>query len=394
MTSPRAPEIAPGIAPEITPDIDVAVIGAGVIGLAIAKELAEAGRDVVVIERNAVIGHETSSRNSEVIHAGIYYPPGSLKARLCVAGRKRLYQFAEDNAVPFQRTGKLIVATTPEEAQNLSAIADRAASNGVTDLTKLTETAAKAIEPALRCTAAMLSPSTGILDSHAFMQALEGHLTSRGGTIVLNTCVSAIDRGADGLFTLTWQNATPQQNGASSRLTARTVVAAAGHGMSDLMEQLPSNGLYQPPRTFLAKGHYFALHRKAPFKHLIYPVPMAGGLGIHLTLDLGGRARFGPDVQWIKDIDYSFDDGDAARRNRFVSAVRRYWPDLDADDLEPAYTGIRPKLSGPDEPAADFAIDGPAEHGVPNLVTLNGIESPGLTASLAIAEHVARLLAH
>lgn len=393
MTSPRAPENAPEIAPDIAPDIDVAVIGAGVIGLAIAKELAEAGREVVIIERHKAVGLETSSRNSEVIHAGIYYPPGSLKARLCVAGRKRLYRFAEDNAVPFRRTGKLIVATTPEEELKLSAIADRAVLNGVTDLTKLTETAAKAIEPALRCTAALLSPSTGILDSHAFMQALEGHLMSRGGTIVLNTCVSAIDRGADGLFILTCQNATPQQKGTSSRLTARTLVAAAGHGMPDLMKQLPSNGLYQPPSTFLAKGHYFALHRKAPFKHLIYPVPVDGGLGIHLTLDLGGRARFGPDVQWINDIDYSFDDAGGARHDRFISAIRSYWPDLDANDLEPALTGIRPKLSGPGEPAADFAIHGPAEHSIPNLVTLNGIESPGLTASLAIAEYVARQLA-
>lgn len=374
------------------PDIDVAIVGAGVIGLAIAAALARGDREVLVLERNHAIGQETSARNSEVIHAGLYYQPGSLKARLCVDGRKRLYRFADENAIPYRRTGKLLVATNAQEERVLADIAVRAAANGVTDAEPLTASGASALEPALACTAALLSPSTGILDSHAYMQALEGHLTSHDGSVVLNTRVSTISLESNGLFTLNCHDRANHTADREYRLTARSVVAAAGHGMPDLAATLPSTAAYAPPQTCLAKGHYFTLRQKAPFKHLIYPVPADAGLGIHVTLDLNGQARFGPDVTWVDDIDYHFEDADGARRRRFASAIRRYWPDLDATTLDPGYTGIRPKLSRPGEPAADFAIDGPAQHGIANLVSLFGIESPGLTASLAIAEYVANML--
>ncbi len=371
-----------------TADVDMLVIGGGVIGLAIGDALARGGRDVLVVERNGALGQETTARSSEVIHAGIYYPKGSLKARLCVAGRDHLYKFAAENGVNIRRTGKLIVAASPAEAERLTAIAAAGAANGVDDLRLLTMTEAKALEPEVSCVAALLSPSTGIVDSHGLMVALEGHLTTHGGRVVLATSVTGVSREDEGLFRVTVRNADT-----TSTITAHAVVAAAGLGMAALAPRLPRTGSYVPPAMLMAKGHYFNLRGRAPFRHLIYPIPTDGGLGVHVTLDLQGQARFGPDVQWVDRPDYAFDDPQGQRRADFAASIRRYWPDLDPDNLIPGYTGIRPKISGPGKPPADFAIHGPASHGIPNLVALYGIESPGLTASLAIGAHVAAMLA-
>jgi L-2-hydroxyglutarate oxidase LhgO len=372
-----------------TADVETLVVGAGVVGLAIGAALARSGREVLILERNSAIGQETSSRSSEVIHAGIYYPKGSLKALLCVEGRKRLYAFAAENGVNFLRTGKLIVATTPVEVERLAGIAKAAAANGVDDMQHLTAAQVSHLEPEVHCLEALLSPSTGIIDSHGLMVALEGHLTSRGASVVLGTDVTAIMREPSGLFHVETVN-----EGETSVLTADTVIVAAGHGMAALAPKLPRQGAYQPPPPFIAKGHYYSLRRKAPFSHLIYPIPVDGGLGVHLTLDLQGQARFGPDVQWIDTLDYSFDDQDGRRRSDFAASVQRYWPAVTEDDLISGYTGIRPKICGPGAPAADFAIHGPKDHGVQKLVALYGIESPGITASLAIANHVTQILGY
>ncbi|MCB1492134.1 MAG: NAD(P)/FAD-dependent oxidoreductase [Rhodobiaceae bacterium] len=365
-------------------DIETAVIGAGVVGLAIARTLALTGRSVVAVERHDLVGSETSARNSEVIHAGIYYPKGSLKALMCVEGRKRLYAYCRDHGVDHARVGKLIVATSEDQRGRLAGIAGAAAANGVDDMVVLDGPQARAMEPKLSCVAALHSPSTGIVDSHGLMMAYEGELDARGGQVALNTDVAALRALDGGGYGLVLRD--------GETVTAREVVVSAGLKASALMATL--GGPYAPPATGYAKGNYYALSVRAPFSRLIYPVPEPGGLGVHLTIDLAGRGRFGPDVEWLDEtdpdrIDYTVDP---ARAEGFYDAIRRYWPDLPDDALRPDYSGVRPKLSGRGEPAADFVVHGPEAHGLPGLVALYGIESPGLTASLALAEHVAGLL--
>ena len=354
---------------------DAVVIGAGVVGLAVARALAIHGRDVLVLERHGAVGEETSSRNSEVIHAGIYYEPSSLKARLCREGKEMFYAYAEERGIAHRRCGKLIVAVHKNQFSALEAIARRARANEVHDLRVMTADECARLEPEVRAARGLFSPSTGIIDSHDLMTNLHGDLGHHGGVVAFNTRVSALDLHDDGLIVRT---------GGADEMTLKPeiLVNAAGLGAQNLVEGLP--GL-SPPSLHYAIGHYYALSGKAPFNHLVYPVPGGGGLGIHVTLDLGGQARFGPDVRWIDDIDYRFDD---SRRGAFIEAIRAYYPGLDPGRLQPAYTGIRPKLSGPGEPAVDFRIDGPEHHGIPGLVNLFGLESPGLTASLAIAEDV------
>ncbi|MBI2314167.1 MAG: NAD(P)/FAD-dependent oxidoreductase [Betaproteobacteria bacterium] len=362
--------------------IDCCVIGAGVVGLAIARRMALAGREVIVLETHAAIGMETSSRNSEVIHAGIYYPAGGLKARLCVAGKEMLYAYCAERGIAHRRLGKLIVATGDEELPILARYRASAAANGVHDLQPLSDEDAQQLEPEVRCAGALLSPSTGIIDSHALMLALQGDAEREGASVVfLSPVVSG--RVENGGITLGVGGAEPM------KITCRTVVNAAGlsaQAVAHAISGIPGSAI---PPLYLAKGHYFTLPGKAPFSRLVYPVAGGGGLGVHVTLDLGGQAKFGPDVSWIEGVDYSFDESRAAL---FYQAIRRYYPELSDGALQPGYTGIRPKLSGPGKAAADFMIQGPREHGVPGLVSLYGIESPGLTASLAIAEHVAGLL--
>lgn len=368
-------------------DVETVVIGGGVVGLAIAAELAKAGPEVMLLERNDGIGQETSSRSSEVIHAGIYYPNGSLRAKLCVEGKRRLYEFSAENGVDARRLGKLIVATSRQDVEKLVSIAAGARHNAVNDLEFLSASETRAMEPEVCCEAALFSPSTGIIDSHGLMVALEGHVMASGGSVTLCAEVHRVAHSVSGLFTLDISS-----GGEFSQLSCRNLIASAGHGMAALSSALPRAKGYEPPASFLAKGYYYTLSGPAPFKHLIYPVPVEGGLGTHLTLDLQGRARFGPDVEWIDDLDYSFHDAEGTRRNSFESAVRRYWPDLKAGALEPGYTGIRPKISGKGQPARDFEIHGPETHGISGLVALYGIESPGLTAALAIGPYVASLL--
>lgn len=363
-------------------EVDCAVIGAGVVGLAVARALALAGREVLVLESEGAIGTGTSSRNSEVIHAGIYYPQGSLKATLCVEGRDALYEYAQARGVAHSRCGKLIVATSAEQVAQLDVIRAKAAANGVDDLVLLTAQQALAMEPQLQCVAALHSPSTGIVDSHALMLSLLGDLENAGGMLALK---SPIERAecVDGAVVLIAADGTA--------LRCRTVVNAAGLGAPALARRFEGMPASTVPREYFAKGSYFTLAGRAPFGRLIYPVPEPGGLGVHLTLDLGGQAKFGPDVQWVEAADDLVVD--PARGDRFYDEVRRYWPALPDGALIPGYAGMRPKISGPDEPAADFVISGPAVHGVPGLVHLFGIESPGLTSSLAIGRHVAQLLA-
>ena len=356
------------------------VIGAGVVGLAIARALALRGVEVALLEAEDAIGTHTSSRNSEVIHAGIYYPEGSLKARLCVAGRAALYDYAAARGIPHDRCGKLIVATDPAQAEVLAAIRARAAANGVA-LTPLTAAEAQGMEPALACTGGLLSPETGIVDSHALMTALRHDAEAAGALLALGTRVTRVETGPAGFVVHTDTADGPFV------LAADRVVNAAGLWASDVAARI--DGLTDVPETRFARGSYYAVPGRAAFRRLIYPVPEPGGLGVHLTLDLGGAMRFGPDVEWIDTVDYRVNP---TRGAHFEAEIRRYWPGLPAGALEPTYCGIRPKLSGEGEPAADFRIDGPAAHGIAGLVTLYGIESPGLTASLAIGDHVAGLL--
>ncbi len=357
-------------------DVECVVIGAGVVGLAIARALALSGREVMVLDGGAGIGQGVSSRNSEVVHAGMYYAPGSLKARFCVAGREMLYAYCARHGVGHARLGKLIVAADTAELPLLDRIAASAAANGV-PLDRLTAAEAMALEPALRIAGALHSPQTGIVDSHALMLAMEGELTQAGGTVV---CHAPVLGGTvrDGI-TLDVGGTEPMQ------LTCDVLVNAAGLQAPVLARSL---GL-DAPTGYLAKGSYYSLQGRAPFQRLIYPVPEPGGLGVHLTLDLGGQARFGPDVEWVDHENY---DVDPRRADGFYAAIRRYWPGLPDGALVPGYAGIRPKITGPGQPGADFRIDGPAHHGRRDLVQLFGIESPGLTASLAIGEHVAGLV--
>ena len=362
--------------------IDSVVIGAGVIGLAVGRALALAGREVVVVEAASAIGTETSSRNSEVIHAGIYYPTGSLKARLCVAGRERLYAYCAAKGIRHQRIGKLIVATTGAEVPILDRYLAQARANGVTDLAWVDGDEARRLEPAVTCVRALHSPSTGIIDSHEYLLALQGDLEAAGGMVVLNAPVTRVTREGAGYLISAGHDAAPA-------IRCRQLINAAGlhaQAVAATIEGLPAAKI---PARHLARGHYYTLSGKSPFKRLVYPVAETGGLGIHVTLDLAGGARFGPDVQWLDEIDYRFNPDTQAR---FAHAIRRYWPDLNEGRLQPGYTGIRPKLSGPGEPAADFLLQGPAMHGLPGVVNLYGIESPGLTAALALADEVVALL--
>ena len=362
--------------------VDCVVIGAGVVGLAVARALALAGREVVILEEAGAIGTETSSRNSEVIHAGIYYPPGSLKAVLCVEGKARLYRYCEERNIAHRRCGKLIVATTTEQVAALHRIQAQAAANGVSDLRLLTADEAQAMEPALRCVAALHSPSTGIVDSHGLMHSYQGEAEDRGAMRALQSPVTGGEVQTAGIV-LDVGGTEPMQ------IFARTVINSAGLMAQRFAAALRGFPADRVPPCYFAKGNYFSLTGRSPFTHLIYPVPEAAGLGVHLTLDLGGQARFGPDVEWIAEIDY---DVDLRRADGFYRAIRDYWPGLKDGQLAPGYAGVRPKLSGPDQPAGDFMIQGPQEHGIPGLVNLFGIESPGLTASLALAERVAQIV--
>ena len=357
-------------------DVEVVVAGAGVIGLAIARALAMGGRDVMVLEAADAFGTVTSSRNSEVIHAGIYYPRGSLKARLCVGGRQKLYEYCEAHGVPHRRCGKLIVATSLDQLGELEKIKAAAAANGVI-LEQLSAAQAQAMEPQLQCTGALLSPTTGIIDSHSYMLSLLGEAERHNATIVYESTVASARVEGDGIVV--------SVNGGETRLRAKLLINSVGLGAPALAGKIDGFPAAHVPRAYLAKGNYFVLAGRAPFSRLVYPVPEPGGLGVHLTLDLAGRARFGPDVQWVEEIDYAVDP---SRGDRFYGEVRKYWPGLVDGALEPAYSGMRPKISAPGAPNADFRIEGASTHGVPSVINLFGIESPGLTASLAIAEEV------
>ncbi len=363
-------------------EVECVVVGAGVIGLAAARALALAGREVLVLERAATIGFETSSRNSEVIHSGIYYPKDSLKATSCVAGRQRLYAYCREHGVAHARLGKLIVAVHQGEVPALEKIAAAARANGVDDVEWLSAERAQRLEPALHCVAALLSPSTGIIDSHALMLAYQGEAEAAGAAIVLRTPVLSGTVLAD-RFELAIGGDEP------SAICCRFLVNAAGLHAPALARAIDGVPPETIPPAYFCRGVYFTLAGRSPFRRLVYPVPPAGGLGVHITLDLAGQARFGPDVEWISAIDYSVDP---TRGDAFYAAVRSYWPGLRDGALQPGYAGIRPKISGPDEPAADFVVQGPQSHCVPRLVNLYGIESPGLTASLPLADQVVRQL--
>ena len=361
--------------------VDCVVIGAGVVGLAVARALSLVGREVMVLEAADAIGTGTSSRNSEVIHAGIYYPAGSLKARLCVQGKALLYDYCEALGIGHRRCGKLIVATCDAELPQLAGIIAKAAANGVNDLVLLTREQARAIEPQLECVAAIHSPGTGIVDSHALMLSLQGELEASGGIVVLNTAVALVDIE---------QTAITVVANDGTRLRVNTLVNAAGLQAPALARRFQGLDPVHIPQAFFAKGNYFTLAGRSPFSRLIYPVPQAAGLGVHLTVDLGGQAKFGPDVQWVDSADDLAVD--PARSDAFYAEVRKYWPGLQDGALMPGYAGIRPKINAPHEAARDFLIQGPADHGVRGLVNLFGIESPGLTSSLAIANYVTDLL--
>lgn len=361
--------------------VDTVVIGAGVIGLAIARALSLNGHETIILEAETSFGTQTSSRNSEVIHAGIYYPPGSLKAQLCREGRIRLYDYAKSRNIEHKACGKLLVATTEAELPKLEAIAKNAALSGVHDLIRLSADEAHALEPEVICVGAYLSPSTGIIDVHGFMLALLGDFENAGGTLVCGTPVTnwaTDDRG----FIIETGGADPMV------LKARRVINAAGHGAPRLLQGL--SACTSPCPQYFAKGNYFSLTGRAPFQRLVYPMPEAAGLGVHATIDLSGRVRFGPDVEWVKhDQDLNVDP---ARADAFATAIRRYWPGLPDGALIADYAGIRPKIHAPDQPMPDFRIEGPDSHGINGLINLLGIESPGMTSALALADYVADMI--
>ena len=364
--------------------VDCVVVGAGVVGLAVARALALAGREVIVLDKAEGIGTETSSRNSEVIHAGIYYPAGSLMARFCVAGRRALYPYCAEKGVPHQNCGKLIVPTNAEEDGKLADIQRRATANGAEGMRILTRAEAMAMEPNLNCTSALLSPTTGIIDSHAYMLALQGDAENAGAVMVFYSPVTG-GRVVSGGVEIDVGGAEPMS------LRCNLLINSAGlhaPGFARTITGMPAERI---PGAYYAKGNYFTLSGRSPFSRLIYPVPVPGGLGVHLTIDLGGQARFGPDVEWIDAIDYRVDP---ARADSFYAAVRTYWPDLKDGALQPGYSGIRPKTVPKGAPGQDFVVQGPQTHGIPGLINLFGIESPGLTASLAIGERVAEIVAH
>jgi L-2-hydroxyglutarate oxidase LhgO len=353
--------------------LDAVVIGAGVVGLAVARALAMAGREVVILEAEDAIGTHTSSRNSEVIHAGIYYPKGSLKARTCVEGKALLYEYCVTHGVPHKRCGKLIVAADDSQLAELEKIQQKAHANGVSDVVWMTRAQALALEPELSCVAALYSPSTGIIDSHSLMLAYLGDAEAHGAMLALKSPLERVEARADG-FVLHVEGSDP--------IRSSLLVNSAGLKAPTVARRMEGYRAELAPRELYAKGNYYSLARRAPFSRLVYPVPEPGGLGVHVTLDLAGQARFGPDVEWVERIGY---DVDPRRAERFYAAIRRYWPGLPDGALLPGYSGIRPKTAGPGEPAPDFQLQGPREHAVPGLVHLFGIESPGLTASLSLA---------
>jgi L-2-hydroxyglutarate oxidase LhgO len=364
--------------------VDCLIIGAGVVGLAVARALAQAGRDVIVVDQEAGIGMGTSSRNSEVIHAGLYYAPGSLKAQLCVRGKDMLYAYAAERAIPHRRCGKLIVAASAGQRAELERIRANALACGVTDLVLMDAGQAQQLEPALRCSAALYSPSSGILDSHAFMLSLQGDAEHANAMFAFRSAVTRGRAGPRGIG-LTVRGDTELE------LVARTVVNCAGLYAPQVARAIAGLPGAFIPRERYAKGNYFSLSGAAPFRHLVYPVPEPGGLGVHLTLDLGGQAKFGPDVEWVEQIDFHVDP---RRADGFAAAIRKYWPQLPDAALQPAYAGIRPKIVANGSAAVDFLVSTPAEHGVPGLYNLFGIESPGLTAALAIGALLARNIQH
>lgn len=363
-------------------DVDCVVVGAGVVGIAVARALAQAGREVIVLDAAEAIGTETSSRNSEVIHAGIYYPRDSLMARFCVTGRRMLYAFCAERGVAHVNCGKLIVATSVEETERLAGIKARAEANGVEGMRLLSRDEAVEMEPALVCTAALYSATTGVVDSHGYMLALQGEAEHGGAVFVFHAPVlggRATEAGVE-----------LEVGGAEAmRLRARLVINSAGLHAPKLARSIVGMPRQLVPREYYAKGNYFTLTGRSPFSRLIYPVPVPGGLGVHLTIDLGGQARFGPDVEWIEAIDYQVDP---RRADGFYAAVRRYWPGLKDGALQPGYAGIRPKIVPPGAPGQDFVVMGPRVHGVPGLVNLFGIESPGLTAAIAVGAYVGELI--
>jgi L-2-hydroxyglutarate oxidase LhgO len=367
-------------------DIDVVVIGAGVVGLAVARALAMAGREVLVVEKANAIGTATSSRNSEVIHAGIYYEPESLKAKLCVEGKNLLYQFCADSGVAARAVGKLIVAQTPSQIAKLEALQANALKNGVTDLQWLTAEEASHLEPALRCVAALLSPSTGIVDSHNFMLALQAGAEEHGAIIVLQTAFVSGVAGGNGIAV--------QLRGAdhsTTQVVAKSVINCAGHGAHAVAAAMSGFDLRRLPQRYLAKGSYCNVSGKSPFSHLVYPIPVPGALGVHVTLDMQGRARLGPNIEWVDDEDYAVSDSIIPE---FRRACEGFWPGVRDRELTTSYAGIRPKICSPDQTSADFLIQTSSEHGVEGLINLFGIESPGLTSAIAIANHVLRLTEH
>jgi L-2-hydroxyglutarate oxidase LhgO len=362
--------------------VDAVVIGAGVVGLAVARALAMQGREVVVVEQEKVIGSHTSARNSEVIHAGIYYPQGSLKARLCVEGKRLLYDYCKARDVAHNNIGKIIVATRDEEIAQLAKIREHAAQNGVTDLRPMSGDEVHELEPHVIAVAGLWSPSTGIIDSHSYMSALKADAEKHGANVVLASPVVEGKVRDDGIELSTGGNE-------PMRVLCKSVINSAGLWAPIVAKKIAGIPAHTIPGAYFAKGHYFTMAGKSPFKHLVYPVPVPGGLGTHVTLDLAGQVRFGPDVSWLDSVDYSFDP---ARADSFYTSIRHYYPALEDGALVPGYTGIRPKLAPAGSPNADFVIQGPADHSVPGLVNLYGIESPGLTASLAIGDIVAAQL--
>jgi L-2-hydroxyglutarate oxidase LhgO len=358
--------------------MQVLVVGAGVVGLAIARAAALKGHEVIVAEATRGIGNGVSSRNSEVIHAGMYYPTGSLRARHCPRGRRMMYEFCTSHGVPHRKCGKLIVASEDAEVAKMEAILAQGRTNGVEGLTMIEAAAARAMEPALACVAALHSPETGIVDSHAFMRALQGELEDRGGMIAFNTRIERLIHTRAGWLVRF-------SSGENGELAVDAVVNSAGLGAQALARQTEGYPAERVPRLVLARGNYFGYRGRPVFSRLIYPAPIEGGLGVHVTLDLAGRMRFGPDVEWIAEENY---DVNASRAPLFYASIRRYWPGLRDGMLQPDYAGIRPKLTGPGEPAADFMIEGPEQHGLPGLVHLFGIESPGLTSALSLAEEI------
>ncbi|MEW6767377.1 MAG: NAD(P)/FAD-dependent oxidoreductase [Pseudomonadota bacterium] len=358
---------------------DCVVVGAGVVGLAVARRLSRSGLEVIVLEAAGDIGTGTSSRNSEVIHAGIYYPAGSLMAQLCVSGKKMLYAYCDDRGIAYRRCGKLIVATSEIENGKLASIKSHAEANGVDDMKTLSSAEARALEPALACTGALLSPSTGIIDSHAYMLALRGEIEDAGGALAFHAPFLRA-KSIDGGFEIEVGGDAPMTIG------CRLLVNSAGLSAPSIAKSIDGMPAEKIPTPYYAKGNYFSCNSRAPFSRLIYPVPEPGGLGVHLTIDMGGQAKFGPDVQWVNELNYTVDP---ARAERFYPAIRRYWPSLPDGALSPSYAGIRPKIVPPEIAKQDFMIQGPRDHGLAGLVNLFGIESPGLTSSLAIAERVA-----